>query len=108
MTKKTKKTSLLLKLKLWLITLVQKITVRYAAFDSLYHRLSELHFSLSSGKRLSEEALKNSRAFKQAAKRHSDLVCNNLFKDSNKKTKQMVKKSSVSAFRDKYLLESEL
>jgi len=106
--KPASKVGVLLKTALLLITELQKYAIRYSVANELYYRLSSLHFKLSYGKKLSEEALKNSKDFKTAAKRHGQLVSDNLFKSSKNKTKNTVKKLATKTFRNNFILETEL
>lgn len=103
-----KETGLLKAWSLAIITKIQAIAVRYSKTNGIYYWLSSLHFKFFTGKELYKEALKNSQIFQVAAKRHSQLVCNNLFKNSTKKTQKTMKKLSTKTFRNKFILEMKL
>lgn len=114
----TKKLTLLDKIKLKVISKIQKLLLRLdenidiaitdGALFNLYYSLAHKHFKIYFGKSLEQEILHNSEIGYMAAKRHSRLVIATLYKDSSDMRKKMIRAAARGTFVKNILLNTEL
>lgn len=74
----------------------------------LYYRFAKLHFKMWFDKDLVEEVLNNSDEAHLAVKRHSRLVINALYKDSNPMRKKIIRNAARGTFRKNLILDTSL
>lgn len=99
------KIGLFKKLLLKLITKLQEVSIKSDNVDT-YLMLTGLHFKIYFKKDLIEEALKDSKEFNIAAKRHANMVLVNIYNQKEKNRSSIIKyKLAKIAFRKDLLLQ---
>ncbi len=100
------------RLVLKLITKLQKVLLKSERplVLMVYYKLSRLHFSVYfSGKlSLETEVINNTEAGYRAARRHSILVVNTLFKESADIRKKIIRNAAQESFKKNILLNAKL
>lgn len=93
-----------------LITKVQKLLLRsnLTMATNLYYYLAKKHFKLLLDKDLEHEVLNNTILATWAAKRHSRLVLNTLYKDSSPMARKIARYGSRGSFVKNIILGAKL
>lgn len=93
-----------------LITKIQKLLLRskLKIATNAYYALAKIHFKIHFGLDLSEQVLNDTDFARKAAKRHSVLVSNTLYKDANESTKRMIKSAAKGTFIKNLILSAKL
>lgn len=100
------------RLALKLITKVQKVLLRSESkvATNLYYSLAKLHFKtyFSGSKDLETEILNDTHSGYAAVRRHSRLVVNTLYKDSQEIRKKMIRSAARGSFVKNIIINAKL